>query len=120
MCAHKNSYSEIDELVLGKWILSNNKDFMIKIERDSITYYDSSKIKYKNPVKMEFSDSLSYFKSGNSTYNFMKNGSLATKAKIKEYDLMLKDTIIHTIIYIDKQGMDLMSNGRNVSFDKIP
>ena len=111
--------SDIKALIIGKWVLSNDKKFIVEIQNDSIAYYYNGKIKDKNPIQFTFGDSLSYYKIKNHAFDFFKDGELASQAKITEYNVSEQDTIIHVIVYIDQNGMDIISGNRTGSFNKL-
>lgn len=115
----KNNHSnEVKELLIGKWILTTDDEFIIDIKEDEITYYYNGKVDEINPIEFLFNDSLIYYKTKDDAFNFMKNGKLHSMVKIVEYTNQRKDTSVNTVIYIDKEGMDLLGRNRSVSFRK--
>jgi len=115
----KNNHSnEVKELLIGKWILTTDDEFIIDIKEDEITYYYNGKVDEINPIEFLFNDSLIYYKTKDDAFNFMKNGELHSMVKIIEYTNQRKDTSVNTVIYIDKEGMDLLGRNRSVSFRK--
>ena len=110
---------EVKKLLIGKWILTTDDEFVIDIKEDEIIYFYNGKIDEKNPINFVFNDSLDYYKSKSNAFDFMKNGELHSMVEIIEYANQGKDTIVNTIIYIDKNGLDLLGRNRNVSFRKL-
>jgi hypothetical protein len=111
--------SEIKKLLLGKWVLANDKNFIMNIKEDSIIYCYKRKETDRKPVTFSFGDSLLNFKTKSNAFNFLRNGKLYPKIVLKEYDVLEKDTSDITIVYIDKTGMDLIGGGRTVTFKKV-
>jgi hypothetical protein len=73
----------------------------------------------RNPIVFVFEDSLAnYYETKNCRFDFMRNGELLSKISIKEFDTTIEDTIINTIVYLDKNGLDIISRNRSVSFKK--
>jgi hypothetical protein len=108
--------SQIKKLLIGKWVLAADKNFVMSIKEDSIIYCYKKKV----TITVSFGDSVSYYKSKNGAFDFLKdNGDLYPGVVIKEYDLLEKDTTDITIIYINKTGMDLIGGGRTATFKKI-
>jgi hypothetical protein len=116
-------FAEFKQLLFGTWTLSTDKRFTISIQKDSITYcygkkYGKKNI-HKNPISFKLHDSLFSYKLKNDAYDFMQDdGNIAPVAQIIEYDLLEQDTLIHTIVYIDKSGMDLMVGIRTYGLEK--
>jgi hypothetical protein len=116
----QNTSIEIKKLVIGKWVLVNDKKFIIHIKEDTMIYYYKGKISDKNPIVFSFGDSLLIYKNKNNVFNFMKkNGEIYPGVIIKEYDSFSKDTILNTIVDISKDGMGLMARDRYVNFKKL-
>lgn len=116
----QSSSSEIKRVLIGRWVLANDKNFVMSIKEDSIVYYYKKKVKHKKSITFSFGDSLFFYKKNNSDFNFMKdNGNIYPGIIINEYDPIEKDTKDITIIYLDKTGMDLMGGGRTATFKKI-
>lgn len=121
--AHKimknKSNNEVKKLLIGKWILTTDDDFVIDIKEDEIIYFYNGKIDERNPIDFVFNDSLDYYKTKRNAFDFKKNGELHPMVEIIEYANQGKDTIVHTIIYIDKNGVDLIGHNKSVSFRKL-
>ena len=121
--AHKimknKSNNEVKKLLIGKWILTTDDDFVIDIKEDEIIYFYDGKIDERNPIDFVFNDSLDYYKTKRNAFDFKKNGELHPMVEIIEYPNQGKDTIVHTIIYIDKNGVDLIGHNKSVSFRKL-
>lgn len=121
--AHKimknKSNKEVKKLLIGKWILTTDDDFVIDIKEDEIIYFYNGKIDERNPIDFVFNDSLDSYKTKRNAFDFMKNGELHPMVEIIEYANQGKDTIVHTIIYIDKNGVDLIGRNKSVSFRKL-
>jgi len=113
------SNNEVKELLIGKWILTTDDEFVIDIKEDEIIYFYNGKIDERNPIDFVFNDSLDYYKTKSNAFDFMKNGKLHSMVEIIEYANQGKDTIVNTIIYIDKNGVDLIGRNRSVSFRKL-
>lgn len=112
--------SEIKKLLIGKWVLVNDKKFVIDIKEDSMIYYYNGKIDDKNPIVFLFGGSLLFYKNKANVFNFMRsNGDIYPGVVIKEYDSFSKDTVINTVVDISKDGMGLMARYRYVNFKKI-
>ncbi|MCE2972279.1 MAG: hypothetical protein LW852_02425 [Sediminibacterium sp.] len=116
----QSSSSEVKRVLIGRWVLANDKNFVMSIKEDSIVYYYNKKVKHKKSITFSFGDSLFCYKKNNGDFNFMKdNGDIYPGIIIKEYDPIEKDTKDITIIFLDKTGMDLMGGGRTATFKKI-
>lgn len=116
----QSSSSEVKRVLIGRWVLGNDKNFVMSIKEDSIVYYYNKKVKHKKSITFSFGDSLFCYKKNNGDFNFMKdNGDIYPGIIIKEYDPIEKDTKDITIIFLDKTGMDLMGGGRTATFKKI-
>lgn len=113
------SNNEVKKLLIGKWILTTDDDFVIDIKEDEIIYFYNGKIDERNPIDFVFNDSLDYYKTKRNAFDFKKNGELHSMVEIIEYANQGKDTIVHTIIYIDKNGVDLIGHNKSVSFRKL-
>jgi hypothetical protein len=112
--------SEIKKLLIGKWVLADDKNFVMRIQKDSIIYCYKRKVTDRKPITFLFGDSVSYYKNKNGAFDFLKpNGDLYPGIVIKEYDPVEKDTTETIIIYINKTGMDLIGGGRTATFKKI-
>jgi hypothetical protein len=116
----QSSSSEIKGLLIGKWVLANDKNFVMSIKKDSLIYCYKRKVTDRKPIIFLFSDSVLHYKNKIGAFDFLKgNGDLYPGIVIKEYDPIKKDTTDITIIYINNKGMDLMSGGRTATFNKI-
>ncbi len=111
--------SEIKKLLIGKWVLANDKNFVMRIKDDSIIYCYKGKVTDKKPITFLFGGSLLHYKTKSNTFNFLRKGKLYPEVVIKEYDLQEKKTSDITIVYIDKTGMDLIGGGRTATFKRI-
>jgi hypothetical protein len=116
----QNQHLNVEKMLLGKWALANDKNYVMWIKENSIIYYYKSKVKHKKSIRFLFGDSLVYYRNNNGHFNFMKdNGDIYPGVLIKEYDSLEKDTTDITIVYLDKTGMDLIGKGRTATFKKI-
>jgi hypothetical protein len=120
---HANAQSssrEIKNLLIGKWVLASDKNFVMSIKEDSIIYCYKRKVTDRKPITFSFGDSILDYKNKTGAFEFLKNnGDLYPGIVIKEYDPIEKDTSDITIIYIHKTGMDLIGGGRTATFKKI-
>lgn len=119
MDLQKSSSSEVKQLIIGKWSLVSDKEFIIDIKENSITYYYNGQVEEQNSIIFSFKDSLSDYRIKDNVFDFMRNGRLHSRVEIKEYVYQTKDTVINTIVYIDEKGMDLIARDRSISFNKI-
>lgn len=110
---------QIKKLLIGRWVLADDKNFIMSIKNDSIIYCYKKKVTDRKPITFSFGDSLLSYKTKSNTFNFMRKGKLYSKVVIKEYDLLEKNTTDITIVYIDKTGMDLIGGDRTATFKKI-
>ncbi|MEY5001243.1 MAG: hypothetical protein RLZZ211_1279 [Bacteroidota bacterium] len=113
------SNNEVKELLIGKWILTTDDEYVIDIKEDEIKYFYKGKIDERNPIDFVFYDSLEYYKTKSNAFDFMKDGELHSMVELIEYANQGKDTVVNTIIYIDKNGMDLIRRNRSASFRKL-
>jgi hypothetical protein len=111
---------EAKKLLLGKWILTNDTSFIMEIRTDSIIYYYNGAVDIKNPIEFVFSDSLiNYYENKFDRFDFIRENELQSKISIIEFDMATKDTVFNTILYLDKNGLDISSRNRSVSFKKL-
>ena len=86
--AHKimknKSDKEVKKLLIGKWILTTDDDFVIDIKEDEIIYFYNGKIDERNPIDFVFNDSLDYYKTKRNAFDFKKNGELHSMVEIIE------------------------------------
>jgi hypothetical protein len=111
---------EAEKLLIGRWVLTTDKNFVMDIRIDSIVYYYNGQVDMSNPIAFVFEDSLNnYYEAKNSRFDFIRNGELLSKISIKEFETASKDTIVNTVVYLDKKGLDIVSRNRSVSFKRL-
>lgn len=108
---------EAEKLMIGRWVLTTDKSFIMDIRSDSIIYIYNGQVEICNPIVFVFEDSLNkYYNAKENRLDFMRKGELLSKISIKEFDTATKDTIINTVVYLDNNGLDIISRNRSVSF----
>lgn len=109
-----------EKLLIGRWVLATDKNFVMDIRSDTIVYYYNGQVDMSNPIVFVFADSLNnYYEAKSGRFDFMRNGNLKSKISIKEFDVSTTDTIVNTVVYLDKKGLDIISRNRSVSFKRL-
>jgi hypothetical protein len=108
-----------EKLLIGKWVLATDNNFVMDIRSDTIVYYYDGQVNMSNPIVFVLDDALmNYYEAKSSTFDFIRDGDLQSKILVKEFDVSSKDTIINTVVYLNKNGLDIISRNRSVSFRK--
>jgi len=112
--------SKAKELLIGRWALSTDSSFIVEIRSDSIIYYYKGHIEEKYLISFVFRDSLScYYFPEDKSFDFMKNAELFSKIEILEYNSAVRNEVVNIVVYVDKNGLDLVARKRSVSFNRV-
>ena len=116
----KDIKKEAEKLLIGRWVLTTDTNFVVDIRIDSIVYYYNGQVDMSNPINFVFKDSLNaYYETKYSRFDFMRNGELLSKISIKEFETIDMDTIVNIVVYLDKKGLDIVSRNISVSFRRL-
>lgn len=109
-----------EKLLIGRWVLTTDKNFEMDIRSDTIVYHYKGKVSSSNPIVFLFGDSLiKYYDAINNRFNLMNGVSSFSELLIKEFDIVEKDTNNINVLSVSDIGLDITSRNRIVSFKRL-
>jgi len=110
--------NEIKRMIIGKWVATTNNNVKVEIKDDTIKYYYGEKILEKKFIEIKINDSALFFRTKDGAYNFLQNGKLYPMVKILKFDKKDKP-IENIVIYIDKLGLSIITENKDINLIKV-
>jgi hypothetical protein len=116
----KKNDLEITEYLQGRWVLSSDEKFEMRISSNSVKELYNGELQNNFKVQFSYGDSINFYVAKNGGYNFLKNdGTIYQGLMFSGLDIDNNDSISIKVVYIDSLGMDLISGNSTGSFRKV-
>ena len=116
----KKNDLEITEYLQGRWVLSSDEKFEMRISSNSVKELYNGELQNNFKVQFSYGDSINFYVAKNGGYNFLKNdGTIYQGLMFSGLDIDNNDSISIKVVYIDSLGMDLISENSTGSFRKV-
>jgi hypothetical protein len=113
---------ELVSYLQGDWALSNDKKSVLRIKRDSLVEFYNDTVRSANSLYYIFNRQASKYFTKDSSFAFSTLGGsdLSTNDfKLREINRSLNDTTLHTLVYVSRSRVDMISHGKTFSFNRV-
>lgn len=120
---HKKDFngdvSTIKGMLYGMWQLTDDTNYVIELQPDSIFYYYDNKFSGRNAININISDSVYTYETENNTFDFIRDKKNHSEIQILEFDKALNDSTITSVLYLSKDNMNLATLNSIGNFKRI-